>query len=112
VDPKRTAKQLAAAIRCQTVSVMEGAPPDHEAMQQLHAVIQKQYPLVHKTSPAQCDQRLQPGSTPGSAGSPTCRPSCSPPTRTWCPPIPRAGATRPSPVRSPTASCGAAAPWT
>ncbi|MEA4910197.1 MAG: M20 family peptidase [Anaerolineaceae bacterium] len=48
VDPKRTAKHLAAAIRCQTVSVMEGAPPDHEAMQQLHAVIQKQYPLAHK----------------------------------------------------------------
>lgn len=49
VNPEFVAGHLAEAIRCQTVSNMEGAQTDLSAFRELRRVLESQYPRVHAT---------------------------------------------------------------
>jgi carboxypeptidase PM20D1 len=47
VDPKTLGENLAASIRCKTVPLDDSGTPEPEAFRQLHAFLEKTYPLVH-----------------------------------------------------------------
>jgi len=48
VDEQQVAEHLAEAVRCKTVPLDEKGTPDPEAFRQLHQMLEKTYPLVHK----------------------------------------------------------------
>jgi carboxypeptidase PM20D1 len=47
VDPQKLGENLAASIRCKTVPLDDSGTPEPEAFNQLHAFLEKTYPLVH-----------------------------------------------------------------
>lgn len=47
VDPDFVANHLAEAIRCETISHLEGTPSDLSAFRELRRVLESQYPRVH-----------------------------------------------------------------
>jgi carboxypeptidase PM20D1 len=49
VEPTMVAEHLAAAVRCQTVPRDDKGTPDPKAFRQLHQMLAKTYPLVHRT---------------------------------------------------------------